>query len=356
MNPNITLIPILGSGGVGKTTAAAALALALGESGQKVVVITVDPAHRLAQALGLETLSNQPKTVKTFANGGFVDALWLDQNNAFEDLVSRHGKEIPQIEKIVQNKLFKIIQSQLGGIEEYLGIERILSLNESAKYTVCVLDTPPSRHALDFLEAPQHLLKFFDEGVLRVFLSERDEKPKGLFSKILQSGKFQMIEIFKNFLGQSFLRDLSDLLGHMKPVHKIFTQTARDIELWTRSPSCHLMLVSLLEKNPLGEAHLLSIELDAKGLKAPSLVILNKCLPKTRPETALLDCLTESGKAFVLGQFALQQKLRAEIAASNPFGAVPLAELPRQSVRQLSEMELLTMGRLIVEQWPNKIM
>ena len=355
MNPSVKLIPILGSGGVGKTTTAAALALGLGELGHRVVVITVDPAHRLAQALGLETLSNQPKTVRTFENGGSVDALWLDQKNAFEDLVARHGQGAPGLEKVFQNRLFKIIQSQLGGIEEYLGVERILSLNECGRYDICVLDTPPSRHALDFLEAPRHLLKFFDEGVLKVFLAEGKQEPGGLFSRLFESGKNQVFEIFKNFLGQSFLGELSALLSHLKPVHKVFSQTAIDIERWTRSPSCHLFLVSSLEPNPLNEARLLGIELDAKGMKEPSLVVLNKCLPSTAPEPEVMNLLSEKAQSFFREQFEMQLKLRSELISKKFFGNSPIAELPRLSVKQLRHEELLEIGRLMVKQWPNKL-
>jgi len=355
MKKTCVLVPVLGSGGVGKTTTSASLALALAEEGLKVVVITVDPAHRLAQALGLESLHHEPRRVKDFSNGGYIDALWLDQNNALEELVKRHSRDIPDIDRIVKNRLFRIIQSQLGGIEEYLGVERILSLRDTGFYDVCVLDTPPSRHALDFLEAPRHLLKFFDEGVLKVFLAQSGDTQKGFFSKILNAGKTQVIEVFKNFLGKGFLGELADLLGYLKPLHKVFTQTALDIEAWTKSPDYHLVLVSLLESNPLDEARLLSIELDAKGLKEPSVVILNKSLPATTPSATDLDLLSQEGKTFLLRAFEQQEKLRNKIQTAHFFGRIPIAHIPRQSVTQMSQEELLNIGRRVRKQWPHKI-
>ena len=125
------LLVVLGAGGVGKTTSAAALSLALADRGQKVVVITVDPAKRLAQALGLDALSDEPKVVAEFPDsGGKLSALWLDSRVALDDLVRRHGASLGNAEKILRHRLFKIIQTQLGGIEEYLGIEKILSLGQ----------------------------------------------------------------------------------------------------------------------------------------------------------------------------------------------------------------------------------
>ncbi|MBS1983876.1 MAG: ArsA family ATPase, partial [Bdellovibrionales bacterium] len=282
--PAAQLIAVLGAGGVGKTTTAAALALGLAERGLRVAVITVDPARRLAQALGLESLSNSPREVTSFANGGKLSALWLDARGAFEDLVRKYSSQPESAERILNNRLFKILQSQLGGIEEYLGVEKVLSLGRSGDFDVCVLDTPPSRHALDFLESPRHLIRFFDESVLRVFVKEDGaEEKSGFFSKILRSGRQQAIEIFKNFLGKSFLAELGELLTNLKPVHKIFTETAEAIEEWVRLPRTRFVGVSLLEPYPLDEIRLLGLELSARELPELQMVVLNKCLPDAAP-------------------------------------------------------------------------
>jgi len=340
---------VLGSGGVGKTTSSAALAYAAAESGKKVAVITVDPAKRLAQVLGLQALSNEPQTVAEFPNGGKLSALWLDTSGALVDLIKKHGERIPSIEKIIEHRLFKIIQSQLGGIEEYLGVEKVVSLGSSGNYDLCILDTPPSRHALDFLESPRHLLKFFDEGVLRIFLSGDSEKEKGFFSKVLSQGKDQVLDVFKNFLGQRFLGELAELLMALKPVHKIFTETALSIEEWVRRPSTQFILVSLLEPYPMDEARLLKIELSAKGLAKPSLLILNKALPDKPLPMPQIQSLIGAEPAQLLFELQKTQNLLRSYAAQDTS-----VEVKRYSVQNLSKEHLRNMGQGILSTWLSK--
>ncbi len=347
---------VLGSGGVGKTTSSAALGLAQAKAGRKVAVITVDPAKRLAQVLGLKSLSNAPQLVKEYPNGGRLSALWLDNQTALEELLRKHGAKLPGLDKLLNHRLFKIIQSQLGGIEEYLGVEKVVALGQNPDFDLCILDTPPSKHALDFLEAPRHLLKFFDEGVLRVFLSEGASKEGGFFSRMIQGGAHQMIEIFKNFLGAIFLKELAELLNGLRPVHQIFTNTAETIESWVRLPSTHFIVVSLLEDYPLDEARLLKIELSARGLREPSLLVLNKCLPQTEVSTAALaESLGPEAAASIEAQLKNQSDNRLKIVSF--FGAqTTTAELSRTSVRGLTFAQLEHMGLELNKKWPANLM
>jgi anion-transporting ArsA/GET3 family ATPase len=347
---------VLGSGGVGKTTSSAALGLAQAKAGRKVAVITVDPAKRLAQVLGLKTLSNAPQLVKSYDNGGQLSALWLDNQNALEELLRKHAAKLPGLDKLLGHRLFKIIQTQLGGIEEYLGVEKVVALGQSADFDLCILDTPPSKHALDFLEAPRHLLKFFDEGVLKVFLNEGKSSDGGFFSRVFQSGTHQMIEIFKNFLGSVFLSELAELLNGLRPVRKIFTNTAETIESWVRLPSTHFIVVSLLEDYPLDEARLLKVELSSRGLKEPSLLVLNKCLPQIAIEpAALTEALGAEASASIVAQLKNQSDNRKKIPSF--FGPQTItAELSRTSVRGLTFAQLENMGQELSTKWPANLM
>ena len=349
------LIAVLGSGGVGKTTSSASLALSLGAMGQRVVVITVDPAHRLAQVLGLDSLSNEPKEIRSFPNGGRVSALWLDTKTALEDLIRQHAAQIPNIDKVLEHRLFKILQNQLGGIEEYLGVEKILNLRDSGDFDVCILDTPPSRHALDFLESPKHLLRFFDEGVLKVFLDTTSKSdPGGFFSRLLNSGRNQVIDIFKGFLGSSFIGELGDLLKSLKPIHAVFLRTAGEIDKWVNQPDTRFVLVSLLESYPLDEARLLQAELIGRELGSASLIILNKCLPQhAAPESALAQVLGSEAATQIVNQHAVQMNLREKLIKEMPPGTA-FAEVPRYSVKHLSFDQLMKMGTEIVTAWKSK--
>lgn len=352
--PKAKLVVVLGAGGVGKTTTAASLALGFASQGLRTVVITVDPALRLAQALGLESLSNNPREVTRFPNGGKLSALWLDPKSAFEDLVRRYSSDAASADKILNHRLFKVIQNQLGGIEEYLGVEKVLTLGNSGDYDVCVLDTPPSRHALDFLESPRHLIRFFDEGVLGAFIKEQGDEKKGLWSRLVQTGKNQAMDIFKNFLGKTFLSELAELLTNLRPVHKVFTQTAEGIERWVRSPSTRFVGVSLFEPYPLDEIRLLGLELESRGLVLPHLLVLNKCLPFSEPPIAELKAaLGDELAASVIQRHALQKQLRERLRQDS-FYSLTFVELLRYSMKSLDRDHLLEMGKSVLKAWEPK--
>lgn len=358
MKVSAQLMVVLGAGGVGKTTSAAALALAGAERGLRTAVITVDPAKRLAQALGLQSLSNEAREVVRFASGGSLSALWLDTRAALAGLVEQHAKNIGDSRKILDHRLFKILQSQLGGIEEYLGVEKVLALGRSGEFDLCVLDTPPSRHALDFIDSPQHLLRFFDEGILRLFLNQSDEPAEsvGFMKKLFNTGKSQALEIFKGFLGKTFLQELAELLTGLKPVQEALKETARHIDEWVKDPSTRFITVSLLERFPLEEAHLLEVELDARGLGSTDLRILNRCLPQTTPPD-LSDLQKALGAPLaqdLLKNFTAQTQLRQWLATESRFKNFPpraRAEVPRYSPHELNRENLLQMGKRILSQW-----
>lgn len=356
------LFVILGAGGVGKTTTAAALAASFAQQGKRAVVITVDPAKRLAQVLGLESLSNIPREVMTFENGGRLSALWLDTQSFFEDLVNKYAGSKEKANTILNNRLFKIIQSQLGGIEEYLGVEKVISLGRSGDYDVCILDTPPSRHALDFLESPRHILKFFDKRVLAVFMGSDDKASAGtsFFGKLF--AHHSPLDLFKNFLGGKFLGELSELLQSIKPVYEIFMQTAEDIERWVRDPATRFVAVSSLEPYPLDEVRLLTIELHARELARPQMLVLNKCLPNepTPSLNQLTEAMGSEPAAHLLQMAEAQQRMRQNLAErlglQDPTRAASLviAEVLRYSSKHLSQEQLLNMGTGILKTWLSK--
>lgn len=358
------LVAVLGAGGVGKTTTSAAIALGLADQGMRVALITVDPAKRLAQALGLETLSNDPKRVFESTNQGLVDALWIDPESALRDLVFRQTRSTADAEFILNNRLFKILQTQLGGIEDYLGVEKILFLKNSNKYDVCVLDTPPSRHALDFLESPGHLLRFFDESVLRFFMAQSESEKTdqgfsgfGFIKKALGFGKSQALEIFKNFLGNSFLLELGTLLAALKPVHAFFTQTARDIESWVTSSNSHFVIVSTPETYPADEGRLISHEISVRGFGKPKVYIFNKCFPPDPPplENRRFKKLGTEFAENLRKAYQNQVRVLENFRNSTHEAESPLIYLPRFSVRQLTRNQLMYLGREILKTWSLKL-
>ena len=160
-----------GSGGVGKTTTAAAVALGLAERGQKVAVVTIDPARRLANALGLDELDNEPRRVELDVEGdGELWAMMLDAKRTFDQLIEHLAPDERTRDEVLGNRIYQQLSSAVAGSQEFTAIAKLYELDRDGDYDVLVLDTPPSRNALDFLDAPGRLTRFFQGRAIRVFL------------------------------------------------------------------------------------------------------------------------------------------------------------------------------------------
>ena len=158
---------VVGSGGVGKTTTAAVLALEAARQGRKAVVVTIDPARRLADALGLEGLTNDPAQIAGDWPGR-LDALMLDTEGTFDGLVAKYAGSSEQAKKILSNRFYRNIAGALSGTQEYMASEKLYELHQETDYDLIVVDTPPTRNALDFLEAPDRLARFLDHPLYRM--------------------------------------------------------------------------------------------------------------------------------------------------------------------------------------------
>ena len=189
------IIVTAGSGGVGKTTTAAVLALEGAMRGRRAVVVTIDPAKRLADALGLEGLSNTPSKI----DGEWPGELWalmLDTKSTFDDLVARHSTDPQQVERILQNRFYKNISGALSGTQEYMAMEKLYELHSEGQFDLVVVDTPPTRHALDFIDAPRRLTRFLDHRLYRILMTPT----RGLMKAA-------------NVAAQAFVRTLSKVVG-----------------------------------------------------------------------------------------------------------------------------------------------
>ncbi|HET6875477.1 MAG TPA: ArsA-related P-loop ATPase [Acidimicrobiales bacterium] len=165
-----------GPGGVGKTTCAAAIALEAARRGKRACVVTIDPAKRLADALGLESLTNDARQVDLGPSGsgtgpGELWALMLDTKTTFDEVVRRNAGSAEQAQAILDNKLYRNISGALGGTQEYMAMEKLYSLDSEGHYDLIVVDTPPTRHALDFLDAPKRLLRFLNNRIFRLLMA-----------------------------------------------------------------------------------------------------------------------------------------------------------------------------------------
>lgn len=205
------VIVCCGAGGVGKTTTSAALGLAAARQGRRVLVLTIDPARRLAQAMGLDERMREPAAVSTerlAAAGvttGALDAWMLNPDVVFENLVRRMAKSPEQAQRILDSRLFRHLSELVAGMQEYTAAEALYELSTSGRYDLVVLDTPPARNALDFLEAPGKLARFLDERILNLFLPSRQ---RGLFKKATEL----IGNVFTRVFGAEFFAEIQEFL------------------------------------------------------------------------------------------------------------------------------------------------
>ncbi|MCC5953479.1 MAG: ArsA family ATPase [Acidimicrobiia bacterium] len=190
-----SIIVCTGSGGVGKTTTAAVMALEGARAGRKAVVVTIDPAKRLADALGLEGLTNAPSEIDGDWPGS-LSALMLDTKSTFDDLVRKHAESPDQAERILENRFYRNISGALSGTQEYMAMEKLYELHEDYDFDLIVVDTPPTRNALDFLDAPRRLTRFLDHRLYRILMA-----PTRGFVRAV------------NVAAQAFLRTVSKVVG-----------------------------------------------------------------------------------------------------------------------------------------------
>ncbi len=233
---------VCGTGGVGKTTLSALIAIHYATLGYKTLVMTVDPAKRLANALGLESLSHTPQQIqlRDLPKGSFLEALWLDVKNTFDDTLTEFSKSAHEKRKITQNRLYKILSTMMAGTHEYMAMKRLEGLCHSQLYDVIIVDTPPSHNSIDFFTAPARLIKFFNNSFLKSFIPKKSQsglKARALsqvgqwFNTVTQKG----VHALEVLTGKGFVTELakmialiSELLPEIEESYKRIEQRLHD--------------------------------------------------------------------------------------------------------------------------------
>jgi anion-transporting ArsA/GET3 family ATPase len=228
-----------GAGGVGKTTTAAAIALGMAERGLKVAVLTIDPARRLANSLGLPELANEERQVE-IGGSGELWAMHLDPKRTFDDLIERHAPDERTRDAVLSNRIYKELSNAVAGSQEYMAMEKLYELYQEERYDLLVLDTPPSRNALDFLDAPERLSRFVDSRSLQLFL-----RPGRIGLKMFGRGTGMLFSALKGVTGVDLLQDLSDFFASFGDMAEGFRERAvRTSELFADSRTTFVIVTS----------------------------------------------------------------------------------------------------------------
>ena len=239
---------VAGSGGVGKTTTSAAIALGMAARGKRVAVLTIDPARRLANSLGLPELGNEERKVEADVDGELW-AMMLDSKRTFDELVEWHAPDAKTRDAVLGNRIYQELSGAVAGSQEYMAMEKLYEIHEQDRFDLLVLDTPPTRNALDFLDAPKRLSTFIDSRSLQLFTAP------GFFGlKVLGRGTGLVFSVLKRLTGIDLLEDLSEFFRSFGDMSKGFRERAERVNDLLADSRTAFVLVTSPRRDAIEEA------------------------------------------------------------------------------------------------------
>jgi anion-transporting ArsA/GET3 family ATPase len=318
-----------GSGGVGKTTTSAALAMGLAAEGLRVALVTIDPARRLADALGLDELGNEPRLVdpaRLAGHGievrGELWAMMLDAKRTFDELIGRLAPDEAARDEVLANRIYQQLSEAVAGSQEFTAVAKLYELHRSGRFDVLVLDTPPARHALDFLDAPDRLTGFLEGRALRVFLA-----PGGLAARVVGRGTSVVFTALNRLTGVDLLDDLGVFFRALAGLMEGFKERAEAVKALLADDATTFVVVASPEREPVEEAIFFAGKLRAAQLPFGALVV-NRVHPLDGgPPHADADAL-----AGALGDARLAGKVARAFGEERA-----LAERDRHAIEHLRE-------------------
>jgi anion-transporting ArsA/GET3 family ATPase len=271
------IIVCCGSGGVGKTTTAAALGVRAAERGRRVVVLTIDPARRLAQSLGLTSLDNEPRPVRgiSTAGGGSLDAMMLDMKRTFDEVVSAHA-DPARAEQIFANPFYQSLSSSFAGTQEYMAMEKLGQLRARAdaegSWDLVIVDTPPSRSALDFLDAPKRLGSFLDGRLIRILTAPAKISGRA-YLRFVGAGIGAVTNVLTRVLGGQMLKDVQTFVAALDTMFGGFRERAEQTYALLQAPGTAFLVVAAPERDALREASYFVDRLAADRMPLAGLIV-----------------------------------------------------------------------------------
>jgi anion-transporting ArsA/GET3 family ATPase len=291
------IIVCCGSGGVGKTTTSAALALRAAERGRKVVVLTIDPARRLAQSMGIEALDNTPRPVTgvqaAAGHGGSLDAMMLDMKRTFDEVVESQATP-EKARQILENPFYIALSSSFAGTQEYMAMEKLGQLQRDAReqgtYDLIVVDTPPSRSALDFLDAPERLSSFLDGRFVRLLLA-----PAKGPARLMTAGLGLVTSALSKVLGGQFISDLQTFVAALDTVFGGFRARAQQTYALLQADGTAFLVVAAPEPDALREAAYFVERLGEERMPLAGLVV-NRATPAPEGSLSADEAMTAAAR------------------------------------------------------------
>ena len=340
-DPRTRIIVCCGSGGVGKTTTAAALGLRAAEQGRNVVVLTVDPARRLAQSMGLTTLDNTPRVVAgTDATaGGSLHAMMLDMKRTFDEIVEVHA-DPGRAAQILANPFYQSLSSSFSGTQEYMAMEKLGQLRRADEWDLVVVDTPPSRSALDFLDAPQRLGRFLDGRLIKVLMVPARAGGRA-YVKVLNAGFGMVTGVLTKVLGAQMLKDAQTFVSALDTMFGGFRERAEHTYQLLQTPGTAFVVVAAPEPDALREASYFVERLADERMPLAGLIVNRvhrSAAVRLSAARSLAAAENLNGTRYPLAAAALrlhaelmqlqarEQRLAEHFTSAHP--AVPVTEVP----------------------------
>jgi anion-transporting ArsA/GET3 family ATPase len=359
------IIVCCGSGGVGKTTTSAALALRAAERGRKVVVLTIDPARRLAQSMGIEALDNTPRpVVGVGGDGGTLDAMMLDMKRTFDEVVE--GQATPEkARQILENPFYIALSSSFAGTQEYMAMEKLGQIHADAQrdgtYDLIVVDTPPSRSALDFLDAPERLSSFLDGRFIKLLLA-----PAKGPARLMTAGFSLVTTALTKVLGAQVLRDMQTFVAAFDTLFGGFRQRAQKTFELLQADGTAFLVVAAPEPDALREAAYFVERLSEDDMPLAGLVV-NRASPVPQGEVSAEEATAAAqrmrkrdAESLTAGLLRLhadrvrmverEARLRRRFEAAHP--QVPIVVVPALAGDVHDLTGLRQVGTLLAEERP----
>ncbi len=333
------VVVTVGSGGVGKTTTAAAMAVHAAMEGRKVLCLTIDPARRLANSLGLDemTTSEQDVPRTLFQRYGLecegaLSAMMLDTKRTFDGLVEKYASDEEARNRILNNQIYQYVASSLAGTQEYMAMEKLHEVRKDEKWDLVVLDTPPTSHAIDFLTAPERLIDAIDSPAMRWFLQVFEGAGKAGFGLVGRSATVLLKGIGK-ITGLEFLEQVAEFVSGINELFGGFKERAEQVSDALRSPEVAFVLVTSPDPLAIGEARYFSDKLQDAGMNREAVVVnqVHSLIEESRLSTdeqvaALREALPESIDAN-----DIQPRLEQALGDERRWATADRAEVDRLS-------------------------